>query len=64
VPEFAGCEAPKARRIDAVQAARTALASDQQATPRARGLREALRQVLVTRQAVLVSRTKATNEAS
>jgi transposase len=52
----------KSDRIDAVQAARTALASDQQATPRARGLREALRQVLVTRQAVLVSRTKAINE--
>ena len=49
-------------RIDAVAAARTALASEQQATPRSRGLREALRQVLVTRQAVLVSRTKAINE--
>lgn len=52
----------KSDRIDAIAAARTALASDQQATPRARGLREALRQVLVTRQAVLVSRTKAINE--
>ena len=49
-------------RIDSVQAARTALAQEQQATPRERGLREALRQVLVTRQAVLVSRTKAINE--
>jgi len=52
----------KSDRIDAVAAARTALASEQQATPRSRGLREALRQVLVTRQAVLVSRTKAINE--
>jgi transposase len=49
-------------RIDAVQAARTALAQTEQAAPRERGLREALRQVLVTRQGVLVSRTKAINE--
>lgn len=49
-------------RIDAVRAARTALAREQQAEPRARGLREALRQILVTRHAVLVSRTKAINE--
>jgi transposase len=52
----------KSDRLDAVQAARTALSREQQATPRARGLREALRMVLVTRQAVLVSRTKAINE--
>ena len=52
----------KSDRIDAVRAARTALAREQQAEPRARGLREALRQILVTRQAVLVSRTKAINE--
>ena len=49
-------------RIDAVRAARTALAREHQATPRARGLREALRQILVTRQGILVSRTKAINE--
>jgi transposase len=49
-------------RIDAVQAARTALAQTEQATPRDRGLREALRQVLVTRQSILMSRTKAINE--
>jgi len=49
-------------RIDAVAAARAALAREHQATPRARGLREALRQILTTRQAVLVSRTKAINE--
>lgn len=49
-------------RIDAVAAARTALSREEQATPRARGLREALRQVLTTRQGVLVSRTKAINE--
>lgn len=54
--------AAKNDRIDAVQAARTALAREQQATPRARGLREALRQILKTRQAVLVSRIKAINE--
>jgi transposase len=52
----------KSDRIDAVRAARTALAREQQSEPRARGLREALRQILVTRQAVLVSRTKAINE--
>ncbi len=52
----------KSDRIDAVQAARSALSNEQQAAPRARGLREALRQVLTTRQAVLVSRTKAINE--
>jgi len=43
---------PKNDRIDAIQAARTALAQTQQAAPRERGLREALRQVLVTRQGV------------
>lgn len=52
----------KSDRIDAVRAARTALTREHQATPRARGLREALRQVLVTRQGILVSRTKAVNE--
>jgi transposase len=49
-------------RIDAVQAARTALGQSEQAVPRERGLREALRQVLATRQGVLMSRTKAINE--
>jgi transposase len=52
----------KSDRIDAIRAARTALAREHQATPRARGLREALRQILVTRQGILVSRTKAINE--
>lgn len=52
----------KSDRIDAVRAARQALSSEHQATPRARGLREALRLVLRTRQALLVSRTKAINE--
>jgi transposase len=52
----------KSDRIDAIRAARTALTREHQATPRARGLREALRQVLVTRQGILVSRTKAINE--
>jgi len=49
-------------RIDAARAARHALSSQHQASPRARGLREALRLVLSTRHAVLVSRTKAINE--
>jgi transposase len=48
-------------RIDAVQAARTELVQTEQAAPRERGLREALRQILVTRQGVLVSRTKPIN---
>jgi transposase len=52
----------KSDRIDAVRAARTALSRDHQAEPRARGLREALRQIVVTRQGILVSRTKAINE--
>lgn len=49
-------------RIDAVQAARTALALEHQAAPRASGLREALRQVMTTRRAVLGARTTAINE--
>ena len=49
-------------RIDAVAAARTALAREHQASPRARGLREAIRALTVTRESVLVSRTKAINE--
>ena len=52
----------KSDRIDAVAAARTGLAREHHAAPRARGLREALRQILVTRQGILVSRTKAINE--
>jgi len=49
-------------RIDAVRAAREALSREIQLHPRQRGLREALRVVLTTRHAVLVSRTKAINE--
>ena len=49
-------------QIDAVRAAREALSRDTQISPRQRGLREALRVVLTTRHAVLVSRTKAINE--
>lgn len=45
-----------------MQAARTVLSSEHQAIPRSRGLREALRQVMDTRRAVLVSGTKAINE--
>src|SRR3954462_3820509 len=48
-------------RLDAVRAARTAPAREFQPLPRARGLREALRMILATRAAVLVSRTKAIN---
>jgi len=49
-------------RIDAIRAARQALARDQQGAPRAGGLREALRMVFACREGVLVSRTKAINE--
>lgn len=49
-------------QLDAVRAAREALSQQRQASPRGRGLREALRLVLTTRHAVLVSRTKAINE--
>ena len=49
-------------RLDAVRAARTAMAREHQASPRIRGLREAIRALAATRQAVLVSRTKAINE--
>ena len=49
-------------QLDAVRAARQALASERPVSPRGRGLREALRQVVTTRHAVLVSRTKAINE--
>lgn len=49
-------------QIDAVRAARQALSSGQPATPRAGGLREAIRMTMATRQGVLVSRTKAINE--
>jgi transposase len=48
--------------LDAVRAARHAMACEHQIAPRQRGLREALRVVVTTRQAVLVSRTKAINE--
>jgi transposase len=49
-------------RLDAIRAARQALARDEQGAPRAGGLREALRMVFACRQGVLVSRTKAINE--
>ena len=49
-------------RIDAIRAARQALARDKQGAPRAGGLREALRMVFACREGVLVSRTKAINE--
>ena len=54
--------AGKNDQIDAVRAAREALSRELQVQPRQRGLREALRVVLTTRHAVLVSRTKAINE--
>lgn len=49
-------------RLDAVRAARTAMAREHQAGPRVRGLREAIRAMSATRHGVLVSRTKAINE--
>lgn len=49
-------------RIDAIRAARQALSREQQAAPRAGGLREALRMVFACREGVLLSRTKAINE--
>ena len=49
-------------RLDAIRAARQALARDEQGAPRAGGLREALRMVFACREGVLVSRTKAINE--
>ena len=49
-------------RLDAIRAARTALARDHQASPRGRGIREAIRALTATRNAVIVSRTKAINE--
>ena len=53
----------KSDRIDAIRAAREALSREEQGAPRAGGgLREALRMVLVCREGVLVSRTKAINE--
>jgi len=49
-------------QIDAARAARQALAREHQTKVGAHGLREALRMILTTRQAILVSRTKAINE--
>lgn len=49
-------------RIDAIRAAREALSREEQAAPRAGGLREALRMVFACREGVLLSRTKAINE--
>lgn len=49
-------------RIDAIRAAREALSREEQAAPRADGLREALRMVFACREGVLLSRTKAINE--
>lgn len=49
-------------RIDAIRAARQALARDEQGAPGTGGLREALRMVFACREGVLVSRTKSINE--
>lgn len=49
-------------RIDAIRAARQALGREEQGSPRAGGLREALRMIFACREGVLVSRTKAVNE--
>lgn len=49
-------------RIDAIRAARQALARERQGAPRTGGLREAMRMLFACREGVLVSRTKAINE--
>ena len=49
-------------RLDAVRAARTAMAREHQASPRVGGLRKAIRALSATRHGVLVGRTKAINE--
>ena len=59
---FRRARGAKNDRLDAVRAARNAMARELQASPRARGLRDGIRALSVTRQAVLVSRTKAINE--
>jgi hypothetical protein len=48
----------KKDRIDAIRADREARSQEQQAAPRAGGLREALRMVLACREGVLLSHTK------
>lgn len=62
VPGAQRSRGAKSDRIDAVRAAGVALGRERQTAPRARGLREALRQIVTTRHGVLVSRTKAINE--
>jgi len=59
---FRRARGAKNDRLDAIRAARNAMARQLQAGPRARGLRDGIRALSVTRQAVLVSRTKAINE--
>jgi len=51
----------KSDEIDAVRAAREALAREHLATPRSRGLREAMRTLVVTRNGAVRARTEATN---
>ena len=51
----------KSDDLDAVRAAREALAREHLATPRARGLREAMRTLLVTRNGAVLMRTEAIN---
>ena len=65
VVEIGGVKRQRGARndqLDAARAARQALAREHQTKVRAHGLREALRMILTTRQAILVSRTKAINE--
>jgi transposase len=65
VVEIGGVKRPRGAKndqIDAVRAARQALSREHQTKVRAHGLREALRMIVTTRQAILVSRTKASNE--
>jgi len=65
VVEIGACKRARGAKndqIDAVRAARQALSNERQSSPRAGGLREALRMTMATRAGVLVSRTKAINE--
>jgi transposase len=52
----------KTDALDAVRAAREALAQEHQATPRRRGDRQALRVLLATRHAAVAARTRAINQ--
>jgi len=58
-PRRPGRKKGKSDQLDAIRAARQALADDKQATPRNRGQREALRILLTTREGAMRARTAA-----